>query len=793
MDDVALERKALTLFEAMLDIDDKIREKWLTEQTGSNVKLRQRVTQIWRADKAATMQTGAAVDAVEPLPPPDSIGAYKITGTIGSGGMGTVYAAERDEGDFEHAVAIKLIKPGILSERLVARFNHERQILARLNHPNITRLFDGGTTRDGQPYIVMERVDGTALLSWLAAGEPDEEARLRLLLQVCDAAAHAHRNLIVHRDLTPANVLVDAEGQAKLIDFGIARPDGEEVISDSAKIPLTAMTLTPGYAAPERLAGDASTVQSDIYSVGHMLAEMIDAPRAPELDAIIAKATADNADDRYPAMERLAEDIRLYLDGRPVEAMPGSTFYRVQKWGLRNTALAGAIGALVVATIAGAGATGWWWSQAAEARDQAEARFDEVRGIANFMLFELYDELEPVSGNTKALSHIADESKAYLERLSAGDNLDPDLRLEIARGYHRLSTVSGNPEGANLGRREDARQFLDRALADLDELHREEPGRADITEALASALYSEAIFKFIAEDDNEGSIAPAERSASLYSALIDKDPQSADYRFAWYRSRLQAAKPFVWIDKGPEGEARILKLIEELEADRVLAKQKEDFEIALASLYSELGYTRSWFLEVGKEDYARSLPPMDRAFAIYDRLFREAPAGKRDDRRLNLIATLFKRSLIHSDMEQPQKALADLELAERYANFIINRDPDDEGAKSRLDTLHSQKLFVLLDLGRNAEAIALARQSLAKREQALANEPDNLGYLRDVATGQQGLADTLDEAGQSAAACAANLAALDIWEEVAKRSEISSVDRENSLVPLEKAKARCRS
>ena len=793
MDDVALERKALTLFEAMLDIDDDGREKWLAEQTGDDARLRKRVTQIWRADKAATMQTGAAMDAVEPMPPPDSIGAYKITGTIGSGGMGTVYAAERDEGDFEHAVAIKLIKPGILSERLVARFNHERQILARLNHPHITRLFDGGTTADGQPYIVMERVDGTALLSWLSAEDPDEEERLRLLLQICDAAAHAHRNLIVHRDLTPANVLVDAEGQAKLIDFGIARPDGEEVIKDAAKMPLTTLTMTPGYAAPERLAGDAATVQSDIYSVGHLLAEIVDSPRSAELNAVIAKATAKNPADRYLAMEQLAEDIRLYLDGRPVEALPGSTYYRVGKWARRNTALAGAIGALVVATLVGAGATGWWWSQAAEARDEAETRFDEVRGIANFMLFDLYDELEPISGNTKALSQIADESKAYLERLRASDNLDPDLRLEIARGYHRLSTISGNPEGANLGRREDARQFLDRALADLEALHSEYPGRADFTEALASALYSEAIFKFIAEDDNEGAIEPAERSAKLYRELIDQDPDSTEYRFAWYRSRLQAAKPFVWIDKGPEGEERLVKLIEEIEADQVLSASGTDAQIALASANSELGYTRSWFLEIGTEDYARALPPIDRAYAIYDTLFREGPAEKRDDRRLNLIATLFKRSLVHSDMEQPQKALADLELAERYANFIINRDPDDEGARSRLDTLHSQKIFVLLELGRNAEAVSLARQSLAKREQALASEPDNLGYLREVATGQQALADTLDEAGQTVAACTAHLAALDIWEEVAKRSEISSVDRENSLVPLEKAKARCSS
>ena len=474
MTDPALERRALTLFEAMLDIDEAAREAWLLTKTGSDVELKQRVTAIWHAEKQLNLKTGAFLDAIDPEPVPDKIGAYRITGVIGSGGMGTVFSADRDAEDFEHSVAIKLIKHGFFTEQLVERFNRERQILAQLNHPNIARLFDGGTTETGQPYIVMERIPGIPLLDWVNAHRPDQETRLRLFLQVCSAAGHAHRNLVVHRDLTPANVLVDEAGDAKLIDFGIARPEGEEqaaLIVDEQ--PIRAVTMTPGYAAPERISGDSATVLSDIYSAGKMLEALLAKQSESELAAIIAKATADDPQERYLSTEQLADDVRAYLKGQPVSAMPGTTPYRLSKFYRRNRlpVLAGVTGlialtsAFVIATTA--------YFQAERARQAEATRVEQLRNLANYMLFDHNEQLAKVIGNGQARKELVNRAQSYLLTLSGLAENDPSLSLDIARGFVELARIQGVSAQPNFGDHELALANLDRAeslLKDAQEL-----------------------------------------------------------------------------------------------------------------------------------------------------------------------------------------------------------------------------------------------------------------------------------------------------------------------------------
>lgn len=795
MTDPALERRALALFEAMLEIEEDKREAWIEAESAGDVALKRRVTAIWQAEKHLDLKTGAYLNAADPVPKPERIGAYRIGGVIGSGGMGTVFAADRDAGDFEHSVAIKVIKPGIFTDQLVARFNRERQILARLNHPNIARLFDGGTTEHGQPYIVMERIEGVPLLDWVAMHDPDLINRLELFLQVCAAAGHAHHNLVVHRDLTPANVLVDQEGEAKLIDFGIARPEGEELAATLGGYgdvaPIRALTMTPGFAAPERMAGHAATVLSDIYSAGKMLAELSPDPRPVELDAIIAKSSADDPDARYLSMDMFADDVRAFLTDQPVGAVPDTARYRWGKWVSRNKALTGLAAALAIALVVGSVATGWWWREAVVARDQANARFNEVRGIATFMLFDLYDELEPVSGNTKALSQIADEARAYLERLSTGDDLSPELRLEIARGYLRLSKVSGNPEGANLGRREDAKLYLDRALTDLELLHKSDPDNPEVVAVLGDALYSKAIFLFIAEDDNKGSIAPADRSAEMFKRLSELEPDNPSHRFRWYESRVQAAKPFVWLEQGEKGIARLERIIEEIEREpETLAKEPRALQ-GLASAYSELGYTQSWHISAVDPAYRAAEVNLDKALGIYQGLYEDGPKSMREAMRLSLITILFKRSLVHYDLTQLTQALVDLDRAESLVQFIINRDPDDDGAKGRLDALYSQKIFVLIDLGRLSDAVALARELLVQRSERLAREPKNPGYMREVAGARQALADALEKSGDKAAACRGYRLVREDWDRIGEVSEINAIDRFNNIDPLTKALESC--
>jgi predicted Ser/Thr protein kinase len=791
MDDTEQERRALTLFEAMLEMAEDEREAWLDANTRGDPELRRRITHLASIDTSVSLQTGGAYELDEPAAPPERIGAYRIEDMIGAGGMGSVYAARREAGDFDHQVAIKIIKPGVLSDKLVDRFNRERQILARLNHPNIARLFDGGTVQDGQPYFVMERVDGVPLDTWLSRERPEHETRIALFLQVCDAVGHAHRNLIVHRDLTPANVLVDREGNAKLIDFGIARPDGDPAFTPLGK-GIAALSLTPGYAAPERLEGRASTVSSDIYSAGKLLGEIAPSPHDREIGAIVGRACAHGPDDRYLSMDALADDVRRYRDQRPVAAMPPRRGYAARKWVDRNTPLAAALGAVVLALMTGAATTAWYWQQAEASRAEAEERFDEVRGIATFMLFDLYDELAPVDGNTRALSRIADESRAYLERLAAGDDQSPELRLEIAQGYHRLSNVSGNPESSNLGRRDDARRFLDRAIADLERLHAEFPGDSRFARALASAFYSDAILRFVGEDDSAGAIVSGDRSADLYKALAEADPSDDELQVAAYRSRLQAAKPLVWLDRGREGVTRLAALATEVDA--YVAGHPDDREARRlsAALASEFGNTSSWTFPLGSAEFLAGLASSDRAIARYNGLIADAAPAEADSLRESLIAALFVRALILSDLERWGAAQADLDRAKGFARDLIARDPDDFGAQRRLESLQSQELYVLAGLGRTADAVSVAAELYAKREGRAEANPDNAGHVRDAANALQGLADTLADDGQHRRACARYDEALTQWRAIEARWGLSSVDRDNSMKPVTAAIGDCR-
>ena len=786
--DLQRERRALALFEAMLDMEEETRDTWLDSKTAGDTQLRERVSQFVHADTIASLRTSGAFAHADHIDPPDTIGNYRITGLIGSGGMGSVFAATRSKGDFDHDVAIKIIKPGILSESLVKRFEQERQILAGLNHPYIARLLDGGTAEDGLPYFVMERVDGISLNEWLD-GNAGLAERLRLFGQICNAVSYAHRNLVVHRDLTPANVLVEATGNAKLIDFGIARPDGE-ALSDLAR-PLRALTLTPGYAAPERLEGKPATVSSDVYSAGRLLSHIVEGSRQTELRAIIDKAMSPNPDDRYHSMDELAEDVQRFQNSRTVKAMPYSRGYAFGKW-LKRNRLPAALGALfVLALIGGLAASTWYAQRERVARAEADHRFDEVRSIATFMLYDLYDDLSPLSGNTRSLARIAEEARKYLERLSVGDDLSPELRLEIAQGYHRLSDVTGNPQGSNLGRREEARTYLDRALSDLRALHGEYPNDTRYTVALAEALYSDAILRFIGEDDNKGGSQSAARSAALYDEVARLRPNEASHRRNAIQSRLQAAKPLVWMDQGERG-VRMLKAVQaEIGKFRKTNPTDREAERLAAAVASELGYSSSWHFELGSEGFMAGLASLDQAVSQYDRLIATARPEAADDLGQSLLTSLFNRSLVLSDLERWREAMRDLERAEAIAAKSVLRDPEDEGALRRRETIWSQKSYALIGLGRSGDAVNMAGQLVDARRKRAKREPENSGHARDLANAIQILGDAYEGAGQAQRACAVRREALSAWKGMNARSPLSAIDRENSLKPLEELVAAC--
>jgi hypothetical protein len=426
------------------------------------------------------------------------IGPYALTRLLGHGGMGSVYLATRVDGAFSHDVAIKLTR-AVLDVEVSRRFAAERQILASLQHPNIVTLFDGGTTVTGQAYLVMEYVEGRSIVSYVDHHRLPLGDRLRLFQHVCTAIHFAHQHGVVHCDVKPANVLVTAAGVPKVLDFGVAR-----LAAGSTGATADAMTaMTPNYASPEQLRGQRVTIASDVYALGVLLFELVagtrpydvegqpldvalarvletrsgrpsvaargqaslpyDASRiGGDLDAVVAKSMRVDAGERYDSAAALADDLGRVLAGNPVIAREPSFAYLARKLVARHRAATTMAAAGLLAVIAALGAAVWQQQRAEAHSAAAQARFEDVRRLANALIFKL-DETIRTNTPTEARRVVVAEALAYLSRLSAISD-DPGLRLELAEGYRRIGEVQGAPGFSNLGDRDGARSSFARAI-----------------------------------------------------------------------------------------------------------------------------------------------------------------------------------------------------------------------------------------------------------------------------------------------------------------------------------------
>ena len=433
-------------------------------------------------DQPAAQLLFSAPAIVAGLAPGTRLGPWRIALPIDRGGMGEVYRAERADGQFEQRVAIKLMRAD--APQLLARFQAERQIVARLDHPGIARLLDGDVSPDGRPYMVMELVQGQQLMDWCREQACPLERRLELFDAICDAVAYAHRNLVVHRDIKPANVLVGADGRPKLLDFGIARLlDGP--VGNATQESL----LTPGYAAPEQLSGGPITTAADVYALGLLLHELLcgrparavqglslaaamhqvlhadvqapsrvarsePAPPVPaqriagDLDAIVAKALRPEPEQRYLSVDALRADLERHRLHLPVQARRGSWSYVALRALRRHrgSAIAGALVLLVL--LVGTAGVAW---QAKVAREEAQ----RATSIQNFLL-SLFRANTPEIARGRELS-----AKDLLA--GGAKRLDDDLRsqpLALAKLHTELGDIL-----TDMGELAPAREHLDRAIA----------------------------------------------------------------------------------------------------------------------------------------------------------------------------------------------------------------------------------------------------------------------------------------------------------------------------------------
>jgi eukaryotic-like serine/threonine-protein kinase len=408
------------------------------------------------------------------------LGAWRITRLLGRGGMGEVYEATRADGNFEQRVAIKLLQRDAAAQ--MERFQAERQILARLEHPGIARLYDGGVTEDGRPFMAMEYVEGRSITEYCQVTHASLEQRLALFIQVCDAVAYAHRNLIVHRDLKPSNILVTPNGAVKLLDFGIAKL----LDAQRARVTQAASTpMTPICAAPEQLTGGTVTTATDVYALGLLLFELLSGahpwmgsdtpvlqamrtvlqrpapslsrtaetqPNAPvparllrgDLDAIVAKALRKEPGDRYATVEAIKLDVERSLRGEPVEAREGARLYVISRTLRRYRWAAAAVSAVIVSLAVGLGVAAWQAEKAAQERDVARrdaAREEAVRyNLTGLFRAAISDQ---GSKATTAKGMIDSSAQRVLKEYRDQPLLAGQVVLTLSDLYSALEDVSG--------------------------------------------------------------------------------------------------------------------------------------------------------------------------------------------------------------------------------------------------------------------------------------------------------------------------------------------------------------
>ncbi len=458
------------LFEAAVALSPGTRATFLERECADDPDLRTELESLLQANDASgafleqppgpAAETSAAYGL---LPEGTILGHWRVLRLIGRGGMGEVYEASRAEGDFEQRVAIKLTR---LESGQLERFSAERQLLARLKHPRIARLLDGGVAPDGRPYFVMEYIEGQAITHYCAASKADLSERLAVFRQVCDAVAYAHRHLIVHRDIKPSNVLVDAEGRTHLLDFGIAKPLDKGIGGTGASAGITTPVLTPDYAAPEQLAGEPVTTATDVYALGVLLFELLTgrrpwviegqplaralhtllerpAPRAShvaaetkaapvavyliqgDLDAIIGKCLRREAQHRYATVEGLKLDIDRAVHGDPVAARGDARMYVFGRFLRRYRWVTASVAALVLTLSGGIIATTW---QANRAQREAQRA-----NVTKDFLISVFRASDPRIASDKPRDQITAKELLDLsvDRVATEFAADPSTQLEL--------------------------------------------------------------------------------------------------------------------------------------------------------------------------------------------------------------------------------------------------------------------------------------------------------------------------------------------------------------------------
>ena len=765
------------IFDQICLLDESSRRRALDQHCAGDQELRAQAERLLRAfdDERAANRDGAAAGSGR------RFGAWQTIRLLARGGMGEVWLAQRADGQHEQRAALKILSPYLAAPDSVHRFRRERELLARLEHPNIARLLDGGMSSQGEPYLVMEYVEGVRLDRYCDDHLLTIPERLRLFVKVCAAVSAAHQYFVVHRDLKPGNILVTAGGEPKLLDFGVAK-----LIDSEAGLEHTATAnvfLTPIYSSPEILRGQPATVVSDVYSLGVVLYELLAGRRpfdgstlspvrlmeaitredvarpssvapdvqaqvlAGDLDAIALKALAKNPDERYASAAQLSEDIQRYLSGQPVIAVRATWAYVARKFIRRNRLAVSAAAVLTLSLAAGIAGTLWQAHIARQQRASAEQRFNDVRRLANYLLFDLYDSVGKIPGTMPVQADMAGRTLEYLDRLAAIKSDDPGLRLELAQGYLRLGTILSNELGLGdtLGNNGKAVEIGRKALGIIEPLVRERPGDLEIqrTEAAVEQQYGAAL-ELIGQS-KEG-LPRLLKAAESYDAIARNHPRDVrsfeDAGKGWqtYGKLMSEHGGYISFDSaGPleslNKSVTDLKAALNLDPGNALATQ------SLATTLEAIGRVHT------ESNPAAGLKDFQEALDLLAGL----PEGAR--RNVN-VSELTARILGLMGWAQAQlgdfnHALESLKKAEPIMDAQGAADPKNVGAQYRRVELDRSIGIVEGYAGRRDESIEYLKRAAVILEGIIQQDPAYLNYPMFLAELQGRVANLLVQSGRS--------------------------------------------
>jgi serine/threonine protein kinase len=723
------------------------------------------------------------------------LGTYQIMEQIGAGGMGEVYRAFRADDQYRKQVAIKLVRAGQDSDFVIRRFKNERQILASLDHPNIARLLDGGTTVEGVPYFVMELIEGQPITEYCDSHSLPTVERIKLFSAVCSAVQYAHQRLIVHRDIKPNNILVTSEGTPKLLDFGIAKIVETDSASGQSEPTLTIFrALTPGYASPEQVKGEPITTASDVYSLGVVLYELLTGlhpysapgstphqiaravcevePKKPstavqrteglhsrpgqpvrfattgsvhdgsaerlskrlrgDLDNIVLMALRKEPERRYASVDKFAEDLRRHLENLPVFARKDTAGYRISKFVARHKAGVAATTAVIIILVAGIVIT---LREAQIAREQAliarsqraraEARFNDVRKLANSLMFEVHDSIKDLPGSTPARKLLVSRALEYLDSLSQEAKGDRSLQGELAAAYEKIGDVQGMPRQANLGDSDGAVDSYRKALAIRESLAAADPKDEEVRRQL-TPNYGKLSDLLWNRGDFKGAMENSHKEIAVAEALYQEDPTNLANRslLATYRMDYGYKQARVGDDRvgGLETLRQGSAMLEQLLA--------EDPQNLQAHRLLGLSYFRAAdILKDHESDYPQALALYKKAIATTQTLAIADP-NNTDFRRM-VAYDQFAIAELLAKMKDTHAALAQDRAALSSFQNLAAADPANAQFQQDVAVVRGNIGKILLDQGNPKDAIEPLRSSLAATERMsdAKNPQSRVGYI----------------------------------------------------------------